>query len=143
MRQDYGNFAPARKPVRTTNHTNIEAATFQEKAKEYATELGIDDFQFSDGWLHGFNRRYDIQFRVISGESGDVRAEQTDEWTTIALPQLLRDYNPRDILNADESELFKENFCQTNRLRSKAIRATVGKDQRTTDNFPLCKHDWH
>ena len=39
---------------------------------------------------------------MTSGEAGDV----TTEWTTIALPQLLRHHNPHDIINADESGLF-------------------------------------
>ena len=84
----------------------ISGSFLQEKAKEYTTKLGTGDFQFSDGWLHGFKRRYDIQFRLISGESGDVTTVQTDQWRNIALFQLLRDCNLRDIFNANESGLF-------------------------------------
>ena len=77
----------------------ISGCIRQEKAKEYVTGLGIDDFQSSDGWLQGSKRRYDIQFRVISVESDDVITELTDQWTNITLPQ----YHPKDIFKADQS----------------------------------------
>ena len=101
LRKAHGNFAPARKRIRTAKHSDVESAllmwfknaraqkipisgpVLQEKAKEYAKGLGISDFQCSDGWLHGLKRRYDIQFRVISGESGDLTSQQTDQWTII------------------------------------------------------------
>ena len=92
-----------------------ERKTFQfvvqfskKKRIKCATGQRIDEFQFSFGWLRGFKRHYDIQLRVISGKSGDVTTEQTDQWTTITLFQLLRDYNPRDIFSADDSRLFYE-----------------------------------
>jgi len=46
----------------------ISGSLLQEKANEYVTGLGIDDFQCCDRWLHRFKRHYDIQFHVISGE---------------------------------------------------------------------------
>jgi len=61
----------------------ISGSIHQEEVKEYATGLGIDYFQCSDGWLHGVKRSYDIQFCVISGESGDITTELTDQWSTI------------------------------------------------------------
>jgi len=61
----------------------ISGSILQENAKEYATGLGIDDFQCSDEWLHGVKCRYEIQFPVISGKLGDVINEQTNQWTTI------------------------------------------------------------
>ena len=33
----------------------------QEKAKHYATGLGLYDFQFSYGWHYGFKHHYDVQ----------------------------------------------------------------------------------
>jgi len=87
----------------------LPGSILQEKAKEYPVGLGIDDIQCSDGCLHGFRCCYDIQFCVmivISGESGDVTTGQTDQCTTITLPQLLQEYHPNDIFNADGSGLY-------------------------------------
>ena len=50
----------------------ISGSILQEKAKEYGTGLGSDDFHFSDGCFYGFKHCYHIQFCVISGESGDI-----------------------------------------------------------------------
>ena len=61
----------------------ISGSILHEKAKECATGLGIDDFQFSDRWLHGFKRHYDIQFRVISGEYCDVTTEHSSIRVTV------------------------------------------------------------
>ncbi len=99
LRQVHGNVTPAHKRIRTAKQSDIEAALlmwfedaraqkfqFLVQFSKKKQRLGIDDFQFSDGWLHGFKSRYNIQFRMITGESGDVTTEQIDQWTTITLP---------------------------------------------------------
>ena len=83
----------------------ISGTILQMKAVNLAQGLGLD-FHSSEGWLSRFKQRHDIQFRVISGESGDVTTEQMDYWSTTTLPKLLIDYHPRDIFNADELGLF-------------------------------------
>ena len=75
----------------------------------------------------------DDQFHVISGESGDVTTTQTDQWTTIALAQLLRDYNPQDIFNADESSA-PQIACAPRRFVS-----WWEKIERPTDSSPMCE----
>ena len=42
----------------------ISDSIIQEQANKYTTGLGIDDFQCSEGLLHGFKCHYDIQFCV-------------------------------------------------------------------------------
>lgn len=124
LRQAQDSFAPARKRMRTAKHSDVESALLlwfrnarssnipisgpilQGKARELSKKLNIEDFHASDGWLDRFKRRHDINFRVISGESANVTSAQTDQWSTITLPKLLKDYAPRDIFNADETGLF-------------------------------------
>ena len=91
--------------MRTAKHSDLEAALLmwyknarnlniqisgtilQMKAANLAQGLGLD-FHSSEDWLSRFKQRHDIQFRVISGESGDVTIEQTDDWSTTALPKI-------------------------------------------------------
>ena len=80
--------------------------TPNESYKSCTYGLGLKEFHSSNGWLSRYKQRHDIQLRIISGESGAVTPEQTDYWSTITLPKLLADYDPKDIFNADESGLF-------------------------------------
>ena len=66
----------------------ISAPTLQKKGKDSSTDPGIGDFQCSDGLFYGFERRYEIQFRVISGESGDVTTEETSQWSPTAAARI-------------------------------------------------------
>jgi hypothetical protein len=42
---------------------------------------------------------------TLSGESGDVNVTIVSEWKS-KLPNLIKDYHPRDIYNMDETGLF-------------------------------------
>jgi hypothetical protein len=45
----------------------------------------------------------------MSGESGNVNVTIVSEWKS-KLPNLIKDYHPRDIYNMDETGLFKCQF---------------------------------
>ncbi|KAK2160390.1 hypothetical protein LSH36_134g02011 [Paralvinella palmiformis] len=49
----------------------------EEQANKYTTGLGIDDFQCSEGLLHGFKCHYDIQFCVNQGNIVTLTGEIT------------------------------------------------------------------
>ncbi|GFS25260.1 tigger transposable element-derived protein 6 [Elysia marginata] len=70
-----------------------------------ADEMKID-FSASAGWLDRFKKRRGIAFESICGESAVVDTNQTDKWKSTVLPQILKDYNPDDIYNADETRTF-------------------------------------
>jgi hypothetical protein len=67
--------------------------------------LKIQSFAASSGWLERFKKRHNITFKTVSGEAGSVSPEDVGQFQE-KLPSLLRDYNPRDIFNADETGLF-------------------------------------
>ena len=71
-----------------------------------ATKLGITDFGGSNRWLDIFKSRHDLSFRFICGESETVNEETAVTWMEEVLPNLLKDYSPDDIYNADEFGLF-------------------------------------
>ena len=95
--------------VRTQN-VALSSEIVQEKAGDYAKELGIEDFKASDGWLWRWKNRYNISFKTVSGESAAVTPEMINPWFETTLPTLLSNYELRDIYNADEFGLFYQ--CQ-------------------------------
>ena len=122
---------PKRQKLRYANHENrdkavltwflslrsqnipISALLIQEKAVQYSITLGIENFNASIGWLQRWKKRYDITFKMVSGESQAVSEEMLNPWTETCLPTLLSNYNLKDIYNADESGLFFQCLCHT------------------------------
>ena len=84
----------------------VTGPMIQQKAMEYARELGHVQFTASSGWLQNFKDRHNIAFRAICGESEAVSPEDVTEWITHVLPDLIKDYASSDIFNADETGLF-------------------------------------
>ena len=76
-----------------------------EKAKEIAERLQVPNFKASNGWLDRWKKRYNIRHVKINGESGGVSGLTVESWKE-RLPQLLHDYECRDIWNLDETSCF-------------------------------------
>ena len=77
----------------------------REKALAYAESQGIRDFKAAMGWLDKFKTRHNINCAVLSGEGAAVKLETVDQWKE-SLPGIIELYDPKDIFNLDESELF-------------------------------------
>ena len=76
------------------------------KSEELAKKLGDNDFKSNSGWLDRFKARHGIVCWAISGESAVVDTEIVDDWTQNKLANLIQNYKPCDIFNADETGLF-------------------------------------
>ena len=87
----------------------ISGPMLQEKALQFAKDLGNAEFRGSNGSLESFRKRNNIAFYVKSGEKADVDIAIVEDWKR-KLPTLLEGYNPCDIFNMDETGLF---FCTT------------------------------
>ena len=83
----------------------ISGPIIQEKARSFAKDLNHDKFTGSNGWLHSFVKRNGIVFGNLSGEAGDVDKDVVKSWIS-DLPEVIKDYQPRDILNQDETALL-------------------------------------
>lgn len=84
----------------------ISGPLLREKALEFARALGHDDFLASEGWLARFRERYGIRARLLCGESADAPAEKADEWRVTVIKNIIAEYDPEDVYNADETGLF-------------------------------------
>ena len=87
----------------------VSGEIMREKAKYFATKLGISDLEFdcSSGWLERFKVRHDISFKHICGETNSVvtNSIEMENWQT-KLSKILQDYSPDQIYNADETVFF-------------------------------------
>ena len=77
----------------------------QERAALYATELGLDGFTASNGWLHKWQKRHTVHMSALSGEVPGVNPIVVSNWGE-QLKTICEGYARKDIFNADETGLF-------------------------------------
>jgi hypothetical protein len=70
------------------------------------TRQVMGGFKASNGWLDGFKKRNNITFKTSVGEAGLVDSKIIQNYLNVVLPDLIKDYEPRNIFNADETGLF-------------------------------------
>ena len=75
------------------------------KAQYYGQMLNIENFKYSNGWLHGFKSRYNISMRNLHGEGGSV-FESMFKKERALLKEIFASFNKDDNYNADEFALF-------------------------------------
>jgi hypothetical protein len=115
---------PERKKIRASNYQQVEDAVHTwyrqmrvknlpvtgpiliEKTMKFASDLKVEEFKASHGWLDNFKKRNNISSKVMAGECESVCAEMTENWKTAVLPKMLENWDPKDVYNCDESGLF-------------------------------------
>ncbi|XP_039297132.1 tigger transposable element-derived protein 6-like [Nilaparvata lugens] len=86
-------------------NVSISGAILQEKAQQFAEQLGHNSFRASNGWLDRFKKRNEVPFKKVSGESGSVDDAVCAEWKK-KLIDLTQGFNEDDIYNVDKTGLF-------------------------------------
>ena len=76
-----------------------------EKGKKFGEDLDIQDFNYSQGWLQRFKKRHTISFHKSHGEADSANPVIVAEGR-LQLKEDLKDYDPNDIYNMDETGLF-------------------------------------
>jgi hypothetical protein len=64
------------------------------------------DFNCSNGLVDRFKKRNAVEFKIIHEVSDGVHDDISNDWINKKLPELIKDYEPNDIFNGDESGLF-------------------------------------
>ena len=63
------------------------------------------EFKASNSWVHNFAKHYKLNWGKPHGEAADVPVEPTEEGVA-RLKELIKQYAPRDVYNADEFALY-------------------------------------
>lgn len=84
----------------------ISRGILSEKAEHFAQMMGVENFTPSNGWLTRWKQRNNIVFRKLHGEKQNADFDAANYWKTNILPDLLKDYDPHQIFNTDETGLF-------------------------------------
>ncbi|XP_064467378.1 tigger transposable element-derived protein 6-like [Ornithodoros turicata] len=77
------------------------------KAREFAVMCGVEEkLKGTQEWLRAFRARHGIVFKCVSGEERSAPQDDVQGWRDQEMKQVLSQYAPEDIFNADETALF-------------------------------------
>lgn len=129
---------------------NISRPIMIETAQEIATNLQIQDFKGSKGskgHIHNFIKRNNIIKEKIRGDSGSVPLSIINDWVT-KLKEIIKDYEPMNIFNADEFGLFYKLMpnstyifngkkCKTGKISKERITVLVCANMNGSEKLKL------
>ena len=112
----------------------------------FASQLGYNNFEATNGFLHRFNERKGLVSKKASGERASVNIEQTEQYSQTVLKALLERYNADDIYNVDKTGLFykllpdrtyafKGEECHGGKLSKDRITLLLGSNMSGTDKI--------
>ena len=77
------------------------------QAQNLANELNFSSgLQFTEGWLRGFKKRYDLHRRVAHGEKQSADEMSAERWVKEVWPLLVAKYGLENIFNCDETGMY-------------------------------------
>lgn len=83
----------------------MSSSVLLSKAKEFA--VGLEkDFEPDPNWLYRWKNRQNIKVGKIHGEAMDSNIENAELYISNILPDLIKDYSPENVFNADETALY-------------------------------------
>ena len=90
----------------TAKKLSINGPILKEKVESLAFKLGKANFKASDGWLHRWKVRNDVVYKRAHSEAQSADKNGADIWGNSMMQQILSEFSPNDIYNADETGLY-------------------------------------
>src|SRR5437764_4221599 len=100
------------------------------KALDFAVLCNEEKFKASNGWLDNFKKRHNLRQYNIHGEASSAPIQDLDSMRG-RLRQTLRDYDPKDIFNCDETGLFWKMKLNHTISNGPVVRTKQSKDRIT------------
>lgn len=76
------------------------------KAEDLAKKMGKEDFKATSGWFTRWQKRENVQYTKPQGEAGEADSAGAEAWIRDVWPDLISEYPPDCIYNADETALY-------------------------------------
>ncbi|GBB89516.1 hypothetical protein RclHR1_16200002 [Rhizophagus clarus] len=89
----------------TDNNITINGELLAQKAHDFATLLGVQDFKGSDGWLAGFKKCHNLEYYISHREAASASLKDLDDMHK-ELQNILAEYSPNNIFNINETGLY-------------------------------------
>ena len=89
--------------------------------------LSDNSSSFGEGWLRGFKSRYNIVFKKAHGEKAAADTVAAEEWIAEKWPELMAEFEPKQIFNADETGLFFRGLSDRGFVRGTEGEISGGK----------------
>uniref|UniRef100_H3AQT2 HTH CENPB-type domain-containing protein n=1 Tax=Latimeria chalumnae TaxID=7897 RepID=H3AQT2_LATCH len=74
----------------------VSGPILTEKANQFAAQLGVENFECTNGWLEHFKARHGISSRLVCGEANSAPQLLINEWKSMTLVAILAQYELRE-----------------------------------------------
>lgn len=115
----------------------VSGPMLQAKANEFAEKFEEKGFVCSNGWLDRWKKRNNISYGKIVGEAASVCATDVENWKSQVWADLIKEYEEKDIFNADEAGLFYK-MVPDQTLKFKGEKCTNGKLSKVRITVLVC-----
>ncbi|KAG2216372.1 hypothetical protein INT45_007375 [Circinella minor] len=118
----------------------VSRESLRDQAIAIGKALKITDFEFSDGWMSNFEKRFNFKSRVMHGEARSVVLNNQDVQMQISkIKSKINEYGLSNIYNFDETALF---YAQVPRRTISKAPLSGQKDDKTRITIALaCNAD--
>lgn len=123
--------------IQRNRNLPVTGVMLQNKANEFAERFEEKGFVCSNGWLDRFKKRNNISGAKVVGEASSVTESVVENWKTKVWPDVIQNYEEKDIFNADEAGLFYK-MTPNQTLKFKGEKCSGGKLSKVRVTVLVC-----